>query len=104
MASIEGLLTPRKAHQLMWNRFAGVKEGTWKHISRDERLELLNKVAKEEIRSLGFPNIDDDCVVKATLFTGPVDKLINQSNADLQRKARSGHHCNKNEKKNTQLF
>ena len=95
MASIEGLLTPRKAHQLTWNRFAGVKEGTGKRISRDERLEQLNKVAKEEIRSLGFPNINDENVVKATLSTGPVDKLIKQSNVDLGRTARSGHHCNK---------
>ena len=104
MASIEGLLTPRKAHQLMWNRFAGVNEGTGKRISRDERLEQLNKVAKEEIRSLGFPNINDDNVVKATLSTGSVDKLINQSHADLQRKARGGHHCNKNAKKTLNYF
>ncbi len=89
------MLTPRKAHQLTWNRFAGVKEGTGKRISRDERLEQLNKVAKEEIRSLGFPNINDENVVKATLSTGPVDKLIKQSNVDLGRTARSGHHCNK---------
>jgi hypothetical protein len=94
--SIEGLLTPRKAHQLTWNRFAGVKQGAGKRISRDERLEQLNKVSKEEIRSLGFPNINDENVVKATRATGPVDKLIKQLNADLiKRVSRSGHHCKK---------
>lgn len=94
-ASIQGLLTPRKAHQLTWNRFAGLKQGAGKRISRDERLEQLNKVSKEEIRSLGFPNINDENVVKATRSTGPVDRLIKQSNADLKRVKKESHHCKK---------
>lgn len=98
IASTEGLLTPRKAHQLIWNRFAGLKHGPGTRISRDERLEQLNKVSKEEIRSRGFPNINDDSVVTATRSTGTIDKLVRQSNTDLQREAKSGHHCNSKQK------
>lgn len=98
IASIEGLLTPRKAHQLIWNRFAGLKHGPGTRISRDERLEQLNKVSKEEIRSRGFPNINDDSVVTATRSTGTIDKSVRQSNADLQREVKSGHHCNSKQK------
>lgn len=96
-ASTEGLLAPRKAHQLIWNRFAGLKHGPGTRISRDERLEQLNKVSKEEIRSR-FPNINDDSVVTATSSTGTIDKLLRQSNADVQREAKSGHHCNSKQK------
>ena len=95
LASMEGLLTPRKAHQLKWNRFAGLKQGPGTRISRDERLEQLNKVSKEEIRSRGFPNINDNSVVTATRSTGAIDKLVRQSNHDLQRQTKSGHHCNR---------
>lgn len=35
IASTEGLLTPCKAHQLIWNRFAGLKDGPGTRISRD---------------------------------------------------------------------
>ena len=94
IASTEGLLTPRKAHQLKWNRFAGLKKGPGTRISRDERVEQINKVSKEEIRSMGFPNINDESVVTATRSTGPIDKLIRQSNTDLQRESKHGHHCN----------
>ena len=64
IASVKGLLTPREAHRLTRNRFAGVKIGPGKRISRDLRVEQLNKIAKEEIRALGFPNINDESVVK----------------------------------------
>ena len=69
IASVEGLLTPRQAHKLLWNRFAGKKHGKAKRISRDLRVEQLNKIAKEEIRTLGFPNINDQSVVTATRVT-----------------------------------
>ena len=51
-ASQVGLLTPRQAHQLKWNRFAATKQGPGKRISRDLRLESNNVVAKEEIKAL----------------------------------------------------
>ncbi|KXJ14156.1 hypothetical protein AC249_AIPGENE19271 [Exaiptasia diaphana] len=99
IASIEGLLTPKQAHKLIWNRFAGTKQGKGKRISRDLRVEQLNKIAKEEIRALGFPNINDESVVKATRITAPLEKMIKQSKCDLGIKSKSGHHCNKQSSK-----
>jgi len=41
---------------------------TWtrKTISRDLRLENNNFVAKEEIKALGFPNINSGSIIKTT--------------------------------------
>ena len=95
IASVEGLLTPRQAHSLTWNRFAGKKWGKGKRISRDLRVEQLNKISKEEIRALGFPNINDTSVQNAARTTAAVEQMVTNSKADLGIEARSGHHCNK---------
>ncbi len=95
IASVEGLLTPRQAHRLTWNRFAGKKGGKGKRISRDLRVEQLNKISKEEIRALGFPNINDKSVQNATRTTAAMEQMVINSKADLGIEARSGHHCNK---------
>ena len=92
IASVNGLLTPREAHRLTWNRFAGVKIGPGKTIPRDIRVEQLNKIAKEEIMALEFPNINDESVVKATKCTAAVEKMIDSSKKELEI---SGHHCNR---------
>ncbi|CAB4018776.1 hypothetical protein AC249_AIPGENE19271 [Paramuricea clavata] len=95
IASVNSLLSPRQAHRLTWNRFAGVKNGPGKRISRDLRVEQLNKIAKEEIRALGYPNINDESVVKATKVTAAVEKMINASKDELKLKEKSGQHCNR---------
>jgi hypothetical protein len=95
IASVEGLLTPRQAHRLTWNRFAGTKNGKGKRISRDLRVEQPNKISKEEIRALGFPNINDESVQNATRATAAIEEMVTNSKADLEIEARSGHDCNK---------
>ena len=60
ICSMNGLLTPRQAHQLIWNRFAGRKNGQGTRISRELRLEHLNHHGKQQIRALGFSNITDE--------------------------------------------
>ncbi len=79
---------------MTWNRFAGVKNGPGKRISRDLRVEQLSKIAKEEQRALGYTNINDESVVKTTKVTAALEKLINVSKDELGMKERSGHHCN----------
>ena len=95
IASVEGLLTPRQAHRLTWNRFAGRKEGRGTRISRDLRVEQINKISKEEIRALGFPNINEESVVSATRATSAIDEMQQQTKQDLGMSSRSGHHSNK---------
>lgn len=94
-ASQVGLLTPRQAHQLKWNRFAATKQGPGKRISRDLRLESNNVVAKEEIKALGFPNINSDSIVKTTKSTGFMEKLLKKARDELVLLKRTTHNCNK---------
>lgn len=94
-ASVKGLLTPKQAHRLTWNRFAATKPGPGKRISRDLRLEHVNKVSKEIIRSLGFPNINDQSIREATRATGITEKLLHQSNEDCGIAESNSGHCNK---------
>ena len=55
MFQIYALLSPRSAHQLIWNRFVKTKKGSGCNISLDLNLEFLNRVVKEAIKKLG-PN------------------------------------------------
>lgn len=90
-----GLLTPRRAHQLKWNRFAASKSGPGKRKSRDLRLENNNLVAKNQIRALGFPNINPESIIKTTKSTGNMEKLLNNFLEKLQLTKRSTKNSNK---------
>lgn len=62
-ASILGLFTPKDAHRIKWNCFAGLLERPGRKISRDLRLEQYNKVAKGDIRAMGIQNINDKSAI-----------------------------------------
>ena len=47
------LLSPQRWHQLQWNRFINNKGGVGRNISIDLRLEHINKVMKNLIKSQG---------------------------------------------------
>ncbi|XP_032220244.2 uncharacterized protein LOC116603311 [Nematostella vectensis] len=94
-ASQLALLTPREAHRLKWNRFSSIKGVQAKCISRDLRLEKINKVSKECIRAMGAPNVNSTLIESSTQSTGPLLKLLECSKQDLGQKARSTHHTNK---------
>ena len=55
MFQIYALLSPRAAHQLVWNRFVKTKPGAGGNIPLDLNLEFLNRVVKEAIKKIG-PN------------------------------------------------
>lgn len=98
ISSVEGLITPRQADKLIWNRFAGRKEGKGTRIARDLRVEQLNKVSKEEIRALGFPNINEDIVLNATRTTAAIEELHTQTKKDLGISSRSRCKCTTKQK------
>ena len=54
MFQIYSLLSPRSAHQLIWNRFIKSRVGS-ANISLDLNLEFINRIVKEAIKKLG-PN------------------------------------------------
>ncbi len=55
MFQIYALLSPRSAHQLIWNRSVKAKTGFGGNIPLDLNLEFLNRIVKEAIKKLG-PN------------------------------------------------
>jgi hypothetical protein len=91
-AQLKGLLSPRKAHQLMWNRTVNNKGGIGKRVSRDFRLEQINKVLKNELRGVGMMNLTDDAGVRVGKAIGKIEQLINGINVDLGVTKPTGHH------------
>lgn len=62
-ASHLALLSPRQSHRLKWNRFAARESGTGRRLSRDLLLENNNLIGKEDIKALGFPNINNQNII-----------------------------------------
>lgn len=58
-------------------------------------MEQLNKVAKEEIRALGFQNINDQSVQENTKSEGNMEKILQGAREDFGLNKRKGHHANK---------
>lgn len=54
-ASVTALLPPRLSQQVMWNRFVNLSGGEGHNLDGDYVMELLNRLAKTRIKSLG-PN------------------------------------------------
>lgn len=94
-ASHLALLSPRQSHRLKWNRFAARESGTGRRLSRDLLLENNNLIGKEEIKALGFPNINNQNIISATRSIGPIQELLQKSNKDLGLSKRKTHHANK---------
>lgn len=94
-ASHLALLSPRQSHRLKWNRFAPRESGRGRRLSRDLLLENNNLIGKEEIKALGFPNINNGNIISATRRIGPIQELLQKSNNDLGLSKRKTHHANK---------
>ena len=58
-------------------------------------MEQLNKVAKEEIRALGFQDINDQSVQENTKSEGNMEKILQGGREDFGLNKRKGHHANK---------
>ena len=92
------LLTPQQSHLLKWNRFSARSSGPGKRISRDLRLEQNNLVSKNEIKALGFPNINNNSITVTTRSSGPLENMLKRSNAELGITKRRSHHSCKTRK------
>lgn len=53
MFQINAILSPRSAHQLIWNRFTKLRLGPAGHIPLDLNLEFYNKTVKQAVKKLG---------------------------------------------------
>ena len=75
-------------------RTAAAESGPGKRISRDLLVENNNLTAKGDTKTLGYPNIDNENIIKLTRSTGPLQKIL-KSNDDLGLSKRHTHHANK---------
>ena len=70
------LLTPKKFHQLTWNRFINNHGKIGRCIAKDLRNEHLNYIAKQHIRSLGYSNITNENVTRLSKTIGCMESVI----------------------------
>ena len=89
------LLSPQRWHQLQWNRFINNKGGVGRNISIDLRLEHINKVMKNLIKSQEPQNITDENVEKISKSIQGIEVVVDSYKEDLESKKRSGVHTNK---------
>jgi hypothetical protein len=90
-ANILALLTPREAHQLMWNRTVNNQGGRGKNISLDLKLEQVNNFTKELLKNLG-PNITENSANRSSKAVRNVDEIIQSLDKSLSITKPTGHH------------
>ncbi|XP_066926797.1 proteoglycan 4-like [Clytia hemisphaerica] len=88
------LLTPKMAHQLIWNRFFNRNGGVGMNISRDLRLEHINRFMKEMIKSQGMQNISDANVYKISKAYQGIREICDSMLQNVDVLQSSGHHSN----------
>lgn len=89
------LLSPRRYHQLIHNRFVNVKGKKGACISRDLRLEHLNAVIKPMIKSVGYTNISNKLAEETSRALAPIEKIVKNTKEDVGHSTKSGAHTNK---------
>lgn len=87
-ANILALLSPREAHQLIWNRTVNNNGGRGKNISLDLKLEQINNFTKELLKNLG-PKAAANRSSKAVRNVGQILQSLDES---LSITKPSGHH------------
>ena len=88
---VYALLSPRSAHQLVWNRFIKTKRCSGGNIPLDLNLEFLNKVVKEAIKKLG-PNASKRSIDRICHSMTTTKALMENFDEDVKMYKRSGKH------------
>ena len=88
------LLTPRKFHELKWNRFINTHEKKGRCIQRDLRNEHLNFIAKQNIKSVGYSNISDANVMRMSKTVKIMETIVKCMRSDFEVANRDGKHRN----------
>ena len=90
-ANILALLTPREAHQLIWNRTVNNNGGRGRNISLDLKLEQINHFTKELLKNLG-PNISEAAANRSSKAVKNVGEILESLDKSLSITKPSGHH------------
>lgn len=94
-AEMYSLLTGSLAHELKWNRTVSNHGGRGRHLSRDLRLEHINKVAKESLKSQGAMNINEKLARRAGNCIGKIEMVLESVEKELVLSKPSSHHKSK---------
>ncbi|XP_031553857.1 uncharacterized protein LOC116290877 [Actinia tenebrosa] len=91
LANINTMLTPRKAHSLIWNRTVNNKGGKGNNISLDLRMEHIVHLHKEMLANLGV-NLTPECALRCSKAVKPVEDLLRTVDNELLCRRPSGKH------------
>lgn len=94
MFQIHALLSPRSAHQLIWNRFTKLKHGHAGHISLDLNLEFYNRTVKQAIKKLGS-NASRRSINRICHSTNVTKALMESFDNEVKTYKTSGKHVRK---------
>lgn len=103
LANIKAMLTPRKAHSLIWNRTVNNKGRKGKNISLDLRMEHIVHLHKEMLANLGV-NLNEKCALRCSKAMKPVEDLLQTIDDELLCKRPSGRHTVTRSQKDFELI
>lgn len=77
IANVKVLLSPRMAHQLMWNRTCNSHGGAGKNIPLDLHLEHMNRIFKDDINTFRA-NITEHSINRSGNAVGPLSAFLHK--------------------------
>ncbi|CAB4022138.1 Hypothetical predicted protein [Paramuricea clavata] len=89
MFQIYALLSPKAAHDLVWNRFSKRKQKLGGNISLDLALEFLNRIFKDVVKKLG-PNASTKSINRICHVMGVTKQLMENFDSSMLLYKRSG--------------
>ena len=94
MFQVYALLSPKAAHNLIWNRFSKRKHSRGGNISLDLALEFLNRIFKGAVKKLG-PNANPKSIRRICNAMNVTKKLTETFDNLMALCKRSGKHSHK---------
>ncbi|CAL9694043.1 unnamed protein product [Knipowitschia caucasica] len=88
---LNSTLSPRIAHDIMWNRFWNSKGGKGMNIPLDLHLEHLNNFLKSYLRNKGS-NLTEDTATRVSKSVGVLKTMMDKADRELQLSRPSGTH------------
>ena len=101
IAQVEGLLTPRMSHELVWNRCCNPNGGTRKNISLDLHCEHLNRVFKDQLNTFRA-NIGDHSVDRSAKAIGRMQEMMSHLDKQIGFYTSTGDHIDPSSKEDFQ--
>ena len=91
LANANAMLTPQRAHGLIWNRTVNNRGGAGKNISLDLRMEHIVHLHKEMLGNLGV-NLTSEAAARCSKAVLPVENLLRTVDHELCCRRSSNKH------------